>query len=372
MAFLAAMEGLESRLSEMAIGDSSLTEGLKSAESAKSKEAALIDLAAKHGFLSCNEKKRLHALREMRNDYAHASQLSPQPYEVELAVRTAVDLVLSRPAQVLPGRAKSLARELATDVHRLASGVDAENKFAADLAPLVHRSARPVMFRELLLHHIEAGQVSRNLTARVVNVARNLLARWRPDLSAPEWRLDLILTETPGPAAEVLIDPQVWTLIPVDYRSRVLGASYKHESNDLRPAIANVLRAQVDPESEEMFLEAIRKLPLHDWPESSVPPLKELLPTVLNVLNGNRQQEAKWTCDRLVMLPAEEFARLTVDECGELVRALEKAGDPGGLNSWGVRAGIRRLADRADLPQALTDKLINAQRRIEAKLDTSE
>ncbi|MCW3820191.1 hypothetical protein ONA91_37755 [Micromonospora sp. DR5-3] len=368
MAFLAGMEGLERRIDEMAVGDAALGRGLRQArESPSSKEASLIDLAAKHEFLTDNEKKRLHAVREMRNDYAHASQLSPKAYEVEVAVRTVVDLVLARPSQVLPGRARALARELATDVHRLPPGVDAEKRFVAEVAPRVHRSARAVMLKELLQSREETGQLNRNLTARVVNVARQMLATWRPDLGvAAGWNLDRLLSESPAMAAKVLIHPEVWSLVPTDYRSRVLGAAQKHEP-ELWPAMVRILHSGIEVEGREMLLQKIRELPLHDWPYASAPPLKELLPAILDVFNGWSLQAAKWTADRLSDVPAVEFEKLDPDERSRLASALERAGDPKALNSWGVRDDIKLLAARTDLPRDFHTQLQEAWARIGAE-----
>ncbi|RKT79217.1 hypothetical protein DFJ68_2681 [Terracoccus luteus] len=370
MAFLAAIEALEARLKQMAVGHTALGQGLAAAlKSGSSKEAELIDLAAKHEFFTSNEKKRLHSIREMRNDYAHASHLSPQAYEVEIAVRTAIDLVLTREAQVLPGRAKALANELATDIHRLAPGEEAEKRFAKETAPVVHRTARAVMFRELLARHGDADAIAGSLASRVVRVARHLLDIWRPDLAGAEWHLGEILAESPGPLAEALLRPEVWLLVPVDFRSRVVGAA-ERSSEDLLDAIVALHRSGVDPESAQVFLKQIRSVRLKDWLSSSSSPLRELMPDVIDTLNGWNVADAKWTADRLTRIPASEFDRLDSAELTSLAQALEGAADPGGLDSWGVRADIPALLERTDLPPEFLLSLKDGWGRIKPKIPT--
>lgn len=229
MSWIAAAEGILGKLRTMAslhaalgtfVGD---FEGKQRAGTAK--DAELIDRAFDVGLIDGPERIQLNAMRDLRNQYGHPTSASPDREMALHALRTTVNAVLVKPALIMHGGARDLARRAATDRHLVPADAAAIDGFVATRAAVIHADARPVFVRELVAG--AGGQLGdpngEMLLDRCIRMTTRALALWAEQLSPPVWNVDQLQLDWPAVAADALCDPDVWPLIEPEDRDRLLS-----------------------------------------------------------------------------------------------------------------------------------------------------
>jgi hypothetical protein len=146
MTWLAIAEGLRYRFRVAAEQDAEIT-GLLEELAQREKErfaidSFLLDQAKRHELISDHEHRDLAHIRDQRNRYGHPSGATPSRTQVAAALDTAVQAVLSRPAQHRKEWAAALVERAATDRTFFPRDPDALRAYACEVDPLLTTEAR--------------------------------------------------------------------------------------------------------------------------------------------------------------------------------------------------------------------------------------
>lgn len=230
MVWIAAAEGLLTKVRQMADLDAELGSWVKAFEKSQevgsAKDAELVDKAASMGFLTKAEAVSLNAMRDHRNLYGHPTAASPRHAEAEAALDTVVAAVLSKAPLIRHGGARALANRVVEDPHFLPSAATVES--FTERTDLIDEAARPGFITALLKGadgHL-AAMNKQDRADRCGDVAASALRRWEPDLSSPTWKIDELQQTMPAATADVLARPGVWELVSLDDRDRIMSQCF--------------------------------------------------------------------------------------------------------------------------------------------------
>lgn len=245
-AWIAAAEGLLKKLDTMGAAQAEIgtfVKNFKAEQDAGSgKDAALLDQAAKAGFVDTTEYKALDAVRELRNQYGHPTSTAPTATAAAAAIELAVEAVLAKPALLQHGGARQLAVRLGTDPHYIPDDAEAIAGWTAARTPLIADAARPLFIRTLVEQHAaNLGQIDEVLSERCRLVAATALAEWESDLAEERWAVDS-LQQAHGPsAAAVFGSAGVWNLLGEDDQYRILSRCLEVPTLATDPKLTNRL-----------------------------------------------------------------------------------------------------------------------------------
>lgn len=227
MTWIAAAEGLLSKLRQMADLDGELGSWVKAFEKTQevgaAKDADLVLKAESIGFLTKAEAISLSGMREHRNLYGHPTASSPRHTEAVAALDTVVSAVLAKPPFIRHGGARALAKRVVEDPHFLPSAATVES--FTERTDLIDMAARPAFITELLKGadgHL-AAMNHQDRTDRCSEVAASALRRWAPDLSASEWKIDDLQQSMPAATSDMVARPGVWELLSSDDQDRIMS-----------------------------------------------------------------------------------------------------------------------------------------------------
>lgn len=227
-AWIAAAEGLLNKLEAMGAAQADIGAFVKKFQAEQDggagKDAALLNQAAKVGFVDATEYKALDGMRELRNQYGHPTATAPTAAAAAAAIELATIAVLAKPALLQHGGARQLAERIGSDQHFIADDATAIAGWTVVRAPLIAEAARPVFVRTLIEQHAaNLGRIDEALSERCRLVAATALAEWGPDLTEVRWAIDA-LQQAHGPsAAAVFSSAGAWELLGDDDQYRILS-----------------------------------------------------------------------------------------------------------------------------------------------------
>jgi hypothetical protein len=285
MTWLAIAEGLRYRFTVAAERDPELTTLLEELVQREKERYAidsfLLDKAKKHELISDPEHKDLAHIRDLRNRYGHPSGVSPPRTQVLAALDTAVQTVLSRPAQHRREWAATLVERAATDRTFFPRDPDALRAYAGQIDALLTRDARRhlVLTAVKVLDDLAADPARSDLAVKVAILGGAILGA-HPELIG---HLDLAgrLAWRELGAALLCLRPEVFARLDGRLLGAVLASVLEPPPDavpDWQPDVRSLIAVQqlhevhpLPPVWAEQLGRQISALPLNELAELDFP-----------------------------------------------------------------------------------------------------
>ncbi len=229
MTWVAIAESIKQKLEAMAVRDSQVGRMLKPIQKAESQDQPidkpLLDGARTLGFLSGDQHTRLDLIRRMRNLYAHPRYAAPSEEESDAALVTAVDLVLSRPAQWRQGYVTRVLESLFSDRHFLDNVPVTVQDYGASIAERVALDVIPFLVKGLLgrLEEIADEPERRIFYDRGLTFGVSVLETARPDLKSEAFDIVGDIQLHPVAGSLLFSTSDVWPSLPQQAQDMIVG-----------------------------------------------------------------------------------------------------------------------------------------------------
>lgn len=284
--WIAIAESLKNKFKLMAEKDSAIDGFVKQIERLENThhpvDKAILEEAQKIGILDELSYQKIEPILKMRNIYAHPYNAAPRPDEVSLAIKHAVENVLSTPPLLRKPYINDLLENLQKNRHYLDDLEEKVIKFTKEVIGRIAPDLYPYLLKSLFYRLNEVvNDPDRLIFAnRLIWFTQTCMKNIRPDFTQSQWRLREKFNDFSKAVSKTLASVELWDLIPEDVQDSIIsyllfpeeaGIPIKHETWALKSVYLLFVNKKLTPRQEERVEEGFNTIEPEALAEVSVP-----------------------------------------------------------------------------------------------------